>query len=596
VNPKLYFFYGFILVVSIAIIASLHQTHPNETGKFISIDSDGKGYYAYLPALFIDRNISTLPKNTSYTNEINGLNVIKYPPGTALMQSPFFCGALIYIRLSQDTIDGKEFPFQIAIQAAALFYLLLGLCFTFRIIMSFGLKKQAAVFAVTILFFATNLLYYSLFKAAMSHVYSFTAISGFAFFAQSFIFNKKLKWLLLAAMSLAIVVLIRPFNLIIVLLIPLFTRDINDLKLQFNFLLQKPRWIILAVLIVFVLVFFQPLMWYLQTDQWFLWSYKDEGFYFLRPEIFNVLFSFNKGLFVYSPVLLLTIPGLIILSKRNKWQAFWMLGFMLLLIYLISCWWNWYFGDGFGHRAFIDFFVLFALLIALVIDKIKGIWRLLIIFFSIGTIGLNLLQTYQYRIGILAAHSMNADKYKFIILKTSSDYIHVMGGNTDIIPFSKSKPELYLQVTNNFETEQKNWEVGNRVLSPRLNNKQNHAAKFNGDEFGLKFNLPYEERIAGCKKLWAEVSLSRYDSLPQSSMGTLLVIDKRNIIGENLHYHSFALNDIPSQTAQQIDTFSYSFEMPCLSNENEFLSIYLWNQKKGHFEIDVFSITIYRIE
>lgn len=574
----------------------MHKIHPHETGKFISIDSDGNGYYAYLPALLINKNISDLTPNKTFTNEVNGRNFIKYPPGTALMQTPFFTGALIYSKLHYIHMDGSEFSFQIAVLIASLFYLLLGLWFTFNLLINFGLKENSAFFAITIIFLTTNLLYYSLFKASMSHVYSFCSIAGFAYYAQNYSLKKQFKWFLLAAISLALVVLIRPFNLIVLLIVPLFIGSYEDFKSQFRIIAQNPKWFLIAGFAATVLLSIQPILWYFQTDHWILWSYKNEGFYFLKPELFNVLFSFKRGLLTYSPVLLLSIPGLFILNKQNRWQFLWLSGFLLLLAYLVSCWWNWYYGDGFGHRAFIDYYVLFAFLIALLFDKCKSSVRFIIILFAIAATVLNLVQTYQYRVGILHPHSMNADKYKFIFLKTSSVFIHTLGGNEDIVPYSKTAPKLYKTVNNDFETAQNNWEVSNRVLSSNSKGLKNHVVQFQGNEFGLKLNLPFDTKISGCQKLWATVSLSRLDPIPGSSMQTLLVIEKRNTVGENLYYYTFPINDIPSQKAEQLDTFNYNFEMPCFNNENEFYSIYLWNKNKGHFEIDDFTISIYRIE
>ncbi len=42
------------------------------------ISSDGKRYYAYLPALFINSNLIKTDKNTNYLNEINKKNECQY--------------------------------------------------------------------------------------------------------------------------------------------------------------------------------------------------------------------------------------------------------------------------------------------------------------------------------------------------------------------------------------------------------------------------------------------------------------------------------------------------------------------------------------
>lgn len=63
----------------------------------------------------------------------------------------------------------------------------------------------------------------------------------------------------------------------------------------------------LAALVVFIPQF---LYWKHVTGQFIFFSYKNtEGFDFMKPHILNVLFSFKKSLFVYTPVLIFVVAG-----------------------------------------------------------------------------------------------------------------------------------------------------------------------------------------------------------------------------------------------------------------------------------------------
>ena len=54
------------------------------------IDGDGKGYYLYLPAIFIDQNFSHQAIDDRFILDFDGRGANKYYAGTALCMLPFF--------------------------------------------------------------------------------------------------------------------------------------------------------------------------------------------------------------------------------------------------------------------------------------------------------------------------------------------------------------------------------------------------------------------------------------------------------------------------------------------------------------------------
>ena len=77
-----------------------------------------------------------------------------------------------------------------------------------------------------------------------------------------------------------------------------------------------------------------------------------------------MLFSVQKGLFFWSPLLLLACAGLAwLLAVRTSARAFVAGGmvFLVLNTYLIASWWDWQFGGSFGHRGFTDSLPVFAI-------------------------------------------------------------------------------------------------------------------------------------------------------------------------------------------------------------------------------------------
>src|SRR5207244_9695326 len=124
------------------------------------------------------------------------------------------------------------------------------------------------------------------------------------------------------------------------------------------------RHIFLFAFIIGVFVFVQTLFWKLQTENWIVWSYTGEGFYFTRPAIFNVLFSYDKGWFVYTPLVALAMFGFFPLWKMNRGAAISIALTLIAAVYFTAAWWCWDYANSFGMRPLIDFYALVAVLIA----------------------------------------------------------------------------------------------------------------------------------------------------------------------------------------------------------------------------------------
>jgi hypothetical protein len=173
----------------------------------------------------------------------------------------------------------------------------------------------------------------------------------------------------------------------------------------------------LLVIAAFIILPWIPqlLYWKMVTGEWLYYSYGDERFFFSHPYVFETLFSFRKGLFIYTPLMLFALWGLIILRKRLPQFSLAIWTFTALNIYIISSWWCWWYGGSFGLRAYIEMFALWTIPMAVVMEKILKsqlilrIGGLAIIFFLIV---LNLFQSMQYWNGALHWDGMNWNVYK----------------------------------------------------------------------------------------------------------------------------------------------------------------------------------------
>jgi len=423
-KPWLFLSLALVLLLGVSFNSRL-----NDRNWRYVMNSDGKGYYAFLPAIFIYGDLSFPfvedyekdyydPGNFSEFRMGAGNHIVnKYWCGVSVMMSPFFFCGLVWAYLGGFEIDGYDFPFQASIAFGAIFWLLLGIFLLHKcLVHEWKILPHFASFAVLFMVFATNLFYYTVFEPSMSHVYSFTAIAAWIWSFYYLRSNQNVKGALLFGSLLGLIALIRPTNLIVVLSLPFLAGGISNLKaFLLNFLRSKKN-LILTLSGFFVLFGIQPFIFFLQTGKVWAYTYGNEGFNFLKPEIINLLFSFRKGLFVYAPLCFVALSGLFFMKAR---QATWSFVFLLLVFYLLSSWWMWYYGGSYGMRAAIDFFPFFTILLALAINR----WPLIFIMLSILCTSYTIVQTYQYTHWILPYDGMNKEKFMMIFMKTDDEYI-----------------------------------------------------------------------------------------------------------------------------------------------------------------------------
>ena len=123
-----------LIVLVYAVLFLLTKVPSNPWDRVIV--SDGKGYYSYLPALFIyhDTDFGFIDKYESdyypaggqlykdfRFDTGNGI-VNKYFPGPAVLWLPFFTGAHAVATIFGVPTDGYSMPYQLAIAFAAFFY------------------------------------------------------------------------------------------------------------------------------------------------------------------------------------------------------------------------------------------------------------------------------------------------------------------------------------------------------------------------------------------------------------------------------------------------------------------------------------------
>lgn len=413
----------------------------------IKSGGDSWGYYAYLPATLIYHDLGNLQKTiakrseyspNSVTKEANGYlrieeahayqknTIIKYTNGIAILYAPFFIVAHIFCKLiNLYPADGFSSPYNWAVSIASLLYALLGLYLLWRLLSRY-FSQTICLITITIIAAGSNLYYFSVLNTGMSHGFLFMLYVVCLFATDSYYSSKKYKYAILIGLSCGLISLIRP-NELLVILIPLLWNvfSITELKERFHFILKHLSSFGIMAVSVIAINIPQIIYWKLLSGQYFFYSYTNEGFDFLHPHIKDGLLGFANGWLVYTPVMLFSLIGLFYLPKYFIKSALFTYIILSIHVYVIYSWWCWQYINGFGSRPMVEMYALLSFPLACFFTRIwyKLILKYMLFALISFLIFLNLFQTWQFHKGLIWTEDANFAFYKALFLKTkgSSD-------------------------------------------------------------------------------------------------------------------------------------------------------------------------------
>lgn len=329
---------------------------------------DDSYYFFWLRSVMVDGDVDfandllycdTMPlemrRDIVQTSERTKLGLLpnKYPIGWALMEAPWYCAADLTAQAADCfgadiPYDGWHVLYQTWLVLGQLVYACLGLYLAYRIV-AYYLPGPIALCGVSLTWLASSVFYYQMDQVSMAHNVMFFAGASAFFWTQRLRDqpDRYLYWAL-TGMSCALVILAR-YQGGVLLLFP------GWLCLQL--FLKRPARIgqlMLAMAIGAGLLSLQLLAWRAVFGSWLVYSYAGERFYWLKPQLFNVLFSPLHGLFNWHPVMLVGFVGFAIWAVRSRWHtdAACFAGSLLLVTYVNAAWYCWWFGGSFGLRSF----------------------------------------------------------------------------------------------------------------------------------------------------------------------------------------------------------------------------------------------------
>jgi len=351
---------------ALALIYSRGYTHGDPP-----IRSDGVGYYIYLPAVFLDHDLSLVRTvHRSFGGDLHKAGDLRrvkhgylgpHQIGEAILLAPFFAAGQVSAIASGSRRDGFSRPYQSWAAAAGLLYGVLGLAVLGSLLLRWFDRwiVGATLLALT---FGTNLFHYLTYDAVYSHGFSFAATAFVLWSTIRLTERATATGALLLGLGLGLLAAIRPTNLVIALF-PLLV------ALRTRTRVARPSLLAAGALGFLAPVLPQLLYWHHLAGHFIFDAYgSNPKLELTHPHLLAVAFSIRKGLFFWTPLVALAVAGLPLLRSRAPVVALATPVTLAVNFWVVASWSQWWYGGSFGQRALVDSLPLVALGLAALFD------------------------------------------------------------------------------------------------------------------------------------------------------------------------------------------------------------------------------------
>ncbi len=573
------------------------------------------GYYLYLPLTFIYHDLGM--KNVDVIQAIiakysstatfyqayqvdGGLWLDKYPMGMAILYLPSFLIGHIIALLGGFPTDGFSRPYQLSLHFGSYVYSIIGIVFSRKVLRKF-FNESITFITLILLVLGTNYLHNAGYSNTMSHNYIFALYAVLLFYIIKWHESYKTKHIIIIAIMSGLAILSRPSEAVC-LVTPLLwgVYDKQSLKLKFKLLLGKWKQIVLFGTIIFLIGLPQLLYFKWITGKYLYMSYNNpgEGFEFLNPYITQVLFSFRKGWYIYTPMMILATLGFYSLYKLKK-EIFWaFFVFFILNLYIVSSWSCWWYADSFGQRALVQSMAIMAVPLGFFIYRAvlgKMFRKIITIVLCCFFLFLNIFQTWQINDGIIHTSRMTKKYYWKVFLKTKikeDDLNYLLVSRSydgiekmpDISSFNHTKLAIF-DYEDSTETE----------FAGYRDTTYSHSGKYSlridsTNVFSPSYKRTYQS-LTDKEYAWVRVSAYVYCSVdfksnPASMVATFM---------HNEWNYKYTINDLGPANLEtnKWNKVVLDYMTPEARLKTDYLSTYFWLRGKSPIYIDDMRIDLY---
>ena len=364
-----------ITVVFISLLIFFYRINNVDKREF---SWDVLGYYLYLPAHFIHHDL--MLKDISWLKALNdkeqltgtlyqiqtnnkGQSIYFFLIGMALFYLPFFLIGNFCATHMGYPVDGFSQPYLYAVVIGGILYTIIGLIYL-RKLLKYYFSEAITSMIIAIIVFGTNYIHHLTLKDLETVNVLFMLICIIVWNTIKWHENQKLKFLITIGVCTTFMTLIKPTEVLIVI-IPLFWNiySVNSFIEKVNLLIKNITGIIITLIICFIMLIPQMIYFHVTTGRFFYNTYNNPGvgLDFLTPHVYNILFSFRKGWLVYTPIMIFSLIGFYFLFKENRKIFLAIILFFLITFYINACWTEWWHGAAFSIRPLITTYPLLAI-------------------------------------------------------------------------------------------------------------------------------------------------------------------------------------------------------------------------------------------
>ncbi|MDP4281937.1 MAG: hypothetical protein Q8867_07265 [Bacteroidota bacterium] len=330
-------------------------------------------------------------------------------------------------------------------------------------------------------------------------------------------------------------------------------------------------------------------------NEWFHYpGYDPQGnLHFPGLYLPQALFSWHNGWLVYTPVVLITVPGFYFLAKRYPGVFYATFGILFLSILIISSWSTYNFYDELGRKLFIPFYPLLALPVACFLNELDWKKGFPVIAIVLCLILLNLFQTFQFQKNILDPSHITGNQYIQLFGKTrlsATEIWKLNNGDPDTAQYLKDLSRFQIRQTAFFDFEDTTAKYKDRLVkkyfrsgshSFRLDPTSLYTPSFSS-RYG---NLPQKGGLAfriSASVLFTDTSRKIPATLVITSVHKGILYRYRFLSFEDLKLHRGIWNPV-----------SMNYVTPSGSSPDDTLTAYMYYRGKSRIYVDDLRIDMF---
>lgn len=353
---------------------------------------DAVGYYSWLRSAVIDHDLDVAnefdhfatqdPRTAAFgTDGVNwvvtptGYRHNQWAAGSALLWLPLYAVTHGVVLLADATgapiaADGYSWPYQLAAALMSTLCALAATLLTYRLARRLGFTAAIAAPAAAGAWLASPLLFYSFSNPLMSHACDALAFALIVTALDASHTASPLRGGLAIGLAVGLATWIRTQNLLF-LVVPL------GLALIDAFAQRRAAVTHIAGILLGFGLLFAPLMLFWKTvyGGWLVNTYaatSAPGYFDWRaPHLVEIFFSTNRGLFVWSPIMLLALAGLWWLWQLDRRLTAALLLMFAIQVYLIAGLRFWSGAPAFGARYLSNMLMLYGLGLAALYARLR---------------------------------------------------------------------------------------------------------------------------------------------------------------------------------------------------------------------------------